>query len=187
MEYAASKGLGVVIMEPLRGGSLVNKLPKEIIEAWNEAPIKRTPAQWGLRWVMNHPEVSLVLSGMTTMEQVVENINTANEGAANSLTKAEMELMEFAKKTLKEKMKINCTGCRYCMPCPFGVDIPGHFAIYNNASLMDTLGSAKVQYYMSFSQESKALNCVECGECESHCPQHISIRQELKNVRAAFE
>lgn len=187
LDYAAEKGLGIVIMEPLRGGSLINKLPNEILDAWDKAEVKRTPAQWGLRWVMNHPAVSVVLSGMSTMEQVVDNVNTASEGAANSLTEEDMELMDFAKNTLKEKMKINCTGCRYCMPCPANVDIPGHFTLYNNANLMDTLPSAKAQYHMNFSKESKASNCIDCGKCESHCPQHIAIRQELKNVRAALE
>lgn len=187
LEYAASKGLGISIMEPLRGGALVDKLPKEVLDAWNEAPVKRTPAQWGLRWVMNHPEVSVVLSGMTTMEQVEDNINTANEGVANSLTKEEIELVDYAKKTLKAKMKINCTGCRYCMPCPAGVDIPGNFALYNNAYLFDTLQFTKMQYNMNLVKEARASNCVQCGRCESHCPQNIAIREELKNVRAAFE
>lgn len=187
LEYAASKGLGIAIMEPLRGGSLINKLPKEILDAWNEASIKRSPAEWALRWVMNHPEVSVVLSGMTTMEHVEENINTAKEGAASSLTEEEMELVDFAKKTLKSKMKINCTGCRYCMPCPIGVDIPESFSFYNNAYLMDTLQFTKVQYNMSLVKEARASNCIQCGKCEEHCPQNIAIREELKNVKAALE
>lgn len=187
LKYAAGKGLGVTIMEPLRGGSLINKLPKEIREAWDTAPIKRSPAQWALRWVMNHPEVSVVLSGMSTMEQVVDNVDTANEGEANSLTNEELGLIDFAKKAFKAKMEINCTGCRYCMPCPAGVDIPGHFSMYNDAFLFDSLQFAKTQYNMNIPQKAKAVNCVECGRCESRCPQHISIRQELKNVRAAFE
>lgn len=187
LEYAASKGLGVTIMEPLRGGSLVNKLPKEILAAWDTAPIRRTPAQWGLRWVMNHPEVSVVLSGMSTMEQVEDNLKTAEEGAPNALTQEELALVDFAKTTLKAKMKISCTGCRYCMPCPSGVDIPGNFAVYNNAFLMDAVRMAKIQYGMNFDQRAKASNCIECGKCERHCPQHIAIRQELKNVRATLE
>ncbi len=187
LEYAAHKGLGVSIMEPLRGGSLAHKLPEEVLNAWKVAPIKRTPAQWGFRWVMNHPEVSVVLSGMTTMEQVEDNINTANKGAANSLTGEEIALVDFAKKTLKERMKINCTGCRYCMPCPVGVDIPGNFSYYNVGYLMDTLQYTKMQYNMNVVKEAKASNCVQCGKCESHCPQSIEIREKLKNVRVAFE
>ncbi len=187
LEYAVGKGLGITIMEPLRGGALVEKLPQEVLAAWNQAPIKRTPAQWALRWVMDHPEVSVVLSGMSTMDQVVDNIKTANEGVANSLTTEDMALVDFAKKTIKEKMKVNCTNCRYCMPCPSGVDIPGHFSLYNNAFLFDTLPKAKSVYQTMFPQAAKAINCVECGKCEEHCPQNIAIIQELKNVRAALE
>ncbi|AFA49965.1 aldo/keto reductase [Acetobacterium woodii] len=187
LEYAASKGMGVTIMEPIRGGGLVDKLPQEVLDVWDKAAIKRTPAQWALRWVMNHPEVSVVLSGMNTMDQVVENINTANEGAANSLTKEEIELVDAAKKIIKAKMKVNCTGCRYCMPCPSGVDIPGHFSLYNNAFLFDMLPRIKNQYVNMFPQVAKASNCVECGNCEEHCPQNIAIIQELKNVRAVLE
>ncbi|WP_303871224.1 aldo/keto reductase [Acetobacterium wieringae] len=187
LEYAASKGLGITIMEPLRGGALVDKLPQEVLDAWDEAPIKRRPSQWALRWVMDHPEVSVVLSGMSTIEQVVDNIKTANEGVANSLTTEEIALVDFAKKTIKAKMKVNCTGCRYCMPCPSGVDIPGHFSLYNNAFLFDMLPRVKMQYGMMFPQDAKASNCVECGKCEEHCPQNIAIIQELKNVRAALE
>ncbi|PRR81014.1 aldo/keto reductase [Clostridium luticellarii] len=187
LKYASNKGLGVTIMEPIRGGALVNNLPKEVLDVWNEAHIKRTPAQWALRWVMNHPEVSVVLSGMTEMAQVVDNINTANEGEADSLTKEEMALVNFAKKTLKEKMKISCTGCRYCMPCPSGIDIPNNFSVYNNAYLFDCLPFARLQYNMNFTKEAKASNCVQCGKCEKRCPQHIAIREELKKVRAALE
>lgn len=187
LEYAASKGLGVSIMEPLRGGSLTREIPNEILDAWNEAPVKRTPTQWALRWVMNHPAVSVVLSGMTTMEHVEDNINTAKEGAANSLTEKEIELIDFAKKVFKDKMKINCTGCRYCMPCPVGVDIPQCFALYNNGYLFDNIEFAKRQYMMLLVDEAKASKCVECGKCESHCPQSIAIREELKNVKAVLE
>ncbi|WP_414732743.1 aldo/keto reductase [Acetobacterium carbinolicum] len=187
LEYAASKGMGITIMEPVRGGALVDKLPQEVLAVWNEAPIKRTPAQWALRWVMNHPEVSVVLSGMTTMEQVIDNINTANAGAANSLTNQELALVDFAKKTITEKMKVNCTNCRYCMPCPSGVDIPGHFSLYNNAYLFDTLEKAKSLYSTMFPQDAKASHCVECGKCEEHCPQNIAIIEELKNVRVVLE
>ncbi|WP_296558657.1 aldo/keto reductase [uncultured Acetobacterium sp.] len=187
LEYAASKGLGIIIMEPIRGGALVNKLPQEVLAAWNQAPIKRTPVQWALRWVMNHPEVSVVLSGMTTMEQVIDNLSTANEGAANSLSTEEQALVDFARITIMAKMKVNCTNCRYCMPCPSGVDIPGHFSLYNNAYLFDTLEKAKSLYATMFPKDAKASNCVECRKCEAHCPQNIAIIQELKNVREALE
>jgi len=187
LKYAADKGLGIAIMEPLRGGSLTGEMPEEISNAWNKAPVNRTPAQWALRWVLNHPEVSVVLSGMTTMEHVKDNINTAQKGAANSLTEQEIELVDYAKKVFKDKMKINCTSCRYCMPCPVGVDIPQNFALYNNGYLFNNIEHAKTQYEMLLSDDAKAANCIECGKCESHCPQDISIRRELKNVREALE
>ncbi|MDN5353467.1 MAG: uncharacterized protein PWQ09_223 [Candidatus Cloacimonadota bacterium] len=187
LKYAADKGLGIVIMEPLKGGRLAGKVPEEILNKWEEAPIKRTPAQWALRWVMNHPEVSVVLSGMTTMEQVKDNIKTAQKGEANSLTEQEIELVNYAKKVFKNKTKINCTACKYCMPCPVGVDIPQNFAIYNNGYLFNDIEQAKTQYKKFLLDKAKAANCIECGECETHCPQNISIRRELKNVRKALE
>ncbi|SHN19944.1 aldo/keto reductase [Halanaerobium congolense] len=187
LQYAADKGLGIVVMEPIRGGSLAGEMPEEIMKKWEEAPVKRTPAQWALRWVMNHPEVSVVLSGMTAMEHVKDNINTAQKGEANSLTEQEIELVNYAKKVFNDKMKINCTGCRYCMPCPQGVDIPYNFDIYNKAYLFNNLEGAKRQYEMFLADEAKAVNCIECGICESHCPQDIPIRKELKNVREALE
>lgn len=182
LEYAAEKGLGIAIMEPLRGGSLAQEMPDEIKEAWGRAPIERTPVEWALRWVMNHPEVSVVLSGMSEMAHVTENIKTASEGAAHSLTPQELELVDYAKEIFNSKMKIDCTGCRYCMPCPVGVDIPQNFGLYNNAYLFDSLGIFQMRYRMFLPDESKAANCIECGQCESHCPQHIAIRDELKNV-----
>ncbi|MBV7276823.1 aldo/keto reductase [Clostridium sp. PL3] len=187
LQYAASKGLGIAIMEPIKGGTLANKVPKDVLVAWDKAPIKRTPAQWALRWVMNHPEVSVVLSGMNDLDQVEDNINTASECTANSLTGEELDLVDFAKKTFKAKMKINCTSCRYCMPCPAGVDIPKNFALYNNAFLMDNLPAIKATYDFRIAQSEKPSNCVQCGKCEKHCPQSIAIREELKNLRAVFE
>ncbi len=182
LEYAAEKGLGIAIMEPLRGGSLAQEMPAEIKEAWGRAPLERTPVEWALRWVMNHPEVSVVLSGMSEMAHVTENLKTASEGEALSLSTQELELIDYAKEVFNSKMKINCTGCRYCMPCPVGVDIPQNFGLYNNAYLFDSLGIFQARYRMFLPDDSKASQCIECGKCESHCPQNIAIRDELKNV-----
>lgn len=187
LEYAAGKGLGVTIMEPLRGGNLARKIPKEVYFAFGDAPVKRTPVQWAFRWLWNHPEVSVVLSGMSEIEQVVDNIKTASKGVADSLLQEELEVMERVKSVFAEKMKVGCTACRYCMPCPFGVDIPRIFEIYNNAFLFDDVDMAAMMYSVALSKESKASNCRECGRCERHCPQEIPIISELKKVRTAFE
>lgn len=187
LEYAAERGLGISVMEPLRGGSLTNKLPNEILDIWNDADVKRTPAEWALRWIWNHPEVSVVLSGMTEMEHAKENIQIAKASEPNSLTQKELELVDGAKKIFKEKMKVDCTNCRYCMPCPVGVDIPQNFAMYNNAYLFDDIARWKMMYSNFLSPKAKASNCVECGKCEGHCPQNIPIRQQLKNVKEVFE
>ncbi|HEY3426069.1 MAG TPA: aldo/keto reductase [Negativicutes bacterium] len=191
LEYAAKKGLGIAIMEPLRGGKLAENLPEEALSLFRQADVKRTPAEWALRWVWNHPEVSVVLSGMTTMEHVTENIKVAEAAAANSLTAKEVNIIDKVKAIYKEKIKVNCTGCAYCMPCPSEVNIPGCFTVYNDYSLFagepETKERYKFFYNFRIGTEAHASKCVECGQCESHCPQGIEIRQELKNVREAFE
>ncbi len=186
LEYAAKKGLGIVIMEPLRGGNIVN-LPKEAIEIIDKADVKRTPAEWGLRWVWNHPEVSVVLSGMTTMDHVTENIKVAQEAEANSLTAKELDIVDKVKNLFEERIKVNCTGCAYCMPCPAGINIPGCFSSYNDHWVFDATPAAKKTYELRSSLTAPASKCVECGKCESHCPQGIPIRTELKNVKELFE
>ena len=190
LEYAAKKGLGIAIMEPLRGGKLAQNLPAEAINYFSQAEIKRSPAEWALRWVWDHPEVSVVLSGMTTMEQVVENIKVAEEAKVHSLTAKELRIIDQVKTLFKEKIKINCTACAYCMPCPAGVNIPGCFSIYNDYSLLGSDADAKKRcsflYSFRLGTAGQASNCIECGACESHCPQGIEIRNALKSVHAVF-
>jgi predicted aldo/keto reductase-like oxidoreductase len=191
LEYAAKKGLGIAIMEPLRGGKLADNLPLEALDFFNQADVKRTAPEWALRWVWNHPEVSVVLSGMTTMDHVTENIKVAEEAQANSLTAKEVAIIDQVKTIYKEKIKVNCTACAYCMPCPAGVNIPGCFTVYNDYSIFggttETKDRYKFLYNFRLGSDAHASKCVECGNCESHCPQSISIRQELKNVQAVFE
>ena len=186
LEYAAKKGLGIVIMEPLRGGNLVH-LPKAAQAVMDRADIKRTPAEWALRWVWDHPEVSVVLSGMTTMDQVVENIKVAREAQANSLTAKEVAIIDEVKRIFTERIRVNCTACSYCMPCPVGINIPGCFATYNDHWVFDGTPAAKERYAIWSKIATPASKCVECGKCESHCPQSIAIRKELKDVAALFE
>jgi len=182
LQYAEQKGLGLTIMEPLRGGKLVANLPLAVQRVFEQASIKRTPAEWALRWVWNHPEVAVLLSGMNSMEQVVENIKVAQTATVNALTANEKDLIEQAKNIFKLRMKINCTACGYCMPCPSGVNIPGCFTLYNNFHMF-----GREEFYGMLQPKQRASNCVECGQCETHCPQTIPIRQELKNVKAIFE
>ncbi|MBU3202536.1 aldo/keto reductase, partial [Clostridium estertheticum] len=190
LKYAADKGLGVVIMEPLRGGKLIKDLPEAVINAFDKAEIKESPVEWALRWVWNNPEVSVVLSGMNVMEHIDENLKIASVALPNSLTEKELEIMDTVKKAYKERTKVNCTGCQYCMPCPVGVNIPKNFTYYNQYHMLvtpETEGELKAHYNVFVDVSQKADKCLECGKCESHCPQGIKIRQELKNVRALFE
>lgn len=182
LTYAASKGIGVVIMEPIRGSKLAYPVPKEVQALWDTAKVERTPAEWALRWVWNHSEVSIALSGMSTMNQLIENVRVAAEGRPNSLTQEELSLITKVKETYKTKFRVNCTGCAYCMPCETGVNIPGVFAAYNELFAFDDSEMSLMRYNIMLPPEQRASNCAECGECEEKCPQHIPIREELKKA-----
>ena len=189
LQYAHKKGLPVVIMEPLRGGKLVNHLPKEAEKLFADYPTKHTPAGWALRWLWNQPEVTCVLSGMNSMEMVEENVQTASEASAGELGPGEEAMLRAVVQAINARMKVGCTGCGYCMPCPRGVDIPGTFAAYNRR-YSEGKRAALMEYFMCTAMRrtsSAAGNCVECGKCEQHCPQHIEIRQELKHARKQLE
>ena len=189
LEYASKKGLAVMIMEPLRGGKLATNLPKEVYDVWEGAYVKRTPAEWSFRWIWNHPEVTVVLSGMNSKEMIEENIRVASDAEANSFTEKDFELFEKVKAILKEKIKIPCTGCNYCMPCPHGVDIPTCFSCYNDMGIEGKIES-RMRYLMRTSMKKEPHNaslCVKCGLCETHCPQKIQIREELTKVKKSME
>ncbi|MBK1811592.1 aldo/keto reductase [Clostridium sp. YIM B02505] len=180
LEYAAARGLGVTIMEPIRGGKLVN-IPNEAKEAFDKADVKRSPAEWALKWVWNHPEVKVVLSGMNTLEQLVENIKAAGETPENSLTEKELAIVDEVKNIIKGKMKVNCTACGYCMPCPAGVNIPRCFSAYNTYNMFPGDKS-----YENLPEKEKATSCVKCGKCEQHCPQSLPIREHLQTIKEVF-
>ena len=189
LHYAHSKGLPVIIMEPLRGGRLVNMLPEEAQKIMAQYPVKRTPAQWGLRWLWDQKEVTVVLSGMNSEEMVQENLNTACDVQIGEMGQPEQEMLQQVVKAINAKMKVGCTGCGYCMPCPQGVDIPGTFAAYNRR-YGEGWFSAMKDYFMTTAlrgKSSAASNCIGCGKCEKHCPQNIPIRQELKNAQKVLE
>ncbi|MBW2539518.1 MAG: aldo/keto reductase [Deltaproteobacteria bacterium] len=182
LEYAASKGIGVVIMEPLRGGKLTDAIPEEVQKIWESAEKQRSPAEWALRWVWNHPEVSTALSGMSTMEQLEENIAIAEDATPNSLSAGELALINQATEVYKNMLKIDCTGCAYCMPCPNGVNIPMNFSIYNDTFMFKDAEISYLLYNYMLAPEQRASNCQECGECQDHCPQQIDIMEKLKAV-----
>lgn len=193
LRYAAAKGLAVVVMEPLLGGKLVDP-PEPIQQIWEAAPRRRTPADWGLQWVWNHPEVSLALSGMSTMAQVEENIVSASLSGVNHLTASELALFDLARQKYRELCPIPCTKCGYCLPCPNGVDIPGNFEAYNQGRMYNKPAAARRQYtwMLELAQRSnpaadpRAASCLQCGECEEKCPQHIPISQWMPIVHAVL-
>ena len=189
LQYAASKGIPVIIMEPLRGGRLVNQLPEQALAVMRNHTPYHTPAEWAFKWLYNQPEVSCVLSGMNSLEMVKENVKTASETLIGSLGEAEEKMYAEIIAAINAKMKVGCTGCGYCMPCPKNVDIPGTFAAYNR-KYTDNYFTALKEYFMCTAlrkNSSAASNCIECGKCELHCPQHIAIRKELKKAKKELE
>jgi hypothetical protein len=183
LKLAASKGLAVVIMEPLLGGRLVDP-PKEILELMQQFPTRRSPAEWALEWLWDQPEVSVVLSGMSAMEQVDENLKFADCSRVGSFGEAEQELIAQVREMYRARTVIPCTKCGYCMPCPNGVDIPGNFEFFNYAHLFDDVTGARFKYEVFLTKEQKSNSCIECGVCEELCPQKIEIREWMHKVSA---
>ena len=187
--HAHNKGIPVVIMEPLRGGKLVNRLPDEAKRIFEDYKIKHTPAQWAFRWLWNQPEVTVVLSGMNSDEMIRDNMATASSVQVGELTDEDEAMLKSIVKAINSKMKVGCTGCGYCRPCPKGVDIPGTFAAYNRRYSEGRFG-AFFDYMMCTAlrkNSTAASNCIGCGKCEKHCPQNIQIREELKNAEKVLE
>jgi len=189
LEYAHGKGVPVFIMEPLRGGKLVSRLPEEARQIFAHHTVQHTPAQWAFRWLYDQEEVTCVLSGMNSMAVVQDNIQTAASASAGELTQDDRDMLSRVAKAINARMKVGCTGCGYCMPCPKQVDIPGTFAAYNRKYAENRFW-AFVEYVMCTAlrkNSTAASNCIGCGKCEQHCPQHIAIRQELQNARRELE
>ena len=188
LKAAAKKGIPVVIMEPLRGGKLVNMLPEKARKAVAENPRGWTAAQWGLRWLYNQSEVTVVLSGMNSLEMVRENVKTASEAPAGHFTEEDYALIDTLRNEFRAHEKVGCTGCRYCMPCPRGVDIPGIFRAWNMMYSESRFDGWRYYFQaVALTQEpSHAGMCIECGKCEKHCPQEIPIRQKLKEADRAI-
>ena len=189
LHYAHEKGLPVIIMEPLRGGKLVSMLPETAKAIFAEYPVSHTPAQWAFRWLWNQKEVTCVLSGMNSLEMVQDNVLTASSAEVGELGADEEAMLRQVVAAINGKMKVGCTGCGYCVPCPKHVDIPGTFAAYNRLSTEGKFSGIK-EYFMCTAvraTSTAASNCIGCGKCEKHCPQQIPIRQELKNAQKELE
>jgi uncharacterized protein len=191
LEYAAEKGLGVVVMEPVRGGQLARRPPEAVAAHWAAANAERearglaprAPVEWALHWVWDHPAVSTVLSGMSTMEQVEQNVAAAAESAPQALTAAEMSSYARVREAYRGLTPVPCTSCGYCLPCPNGVKIPDVFEIYNDRFLYDHLQMARM-YYDWLEECERADKCIRCGECEPKCPQKIEIMDWLEKAHA---
>jgi predicted aldo/keto reductase-like oxidoreductase len=189
LEYSAAKGLGVSIMEPLRGGLLAREMPPQVQSVFEQAEVRRSPAEWALRWVWDHPGVSTVLSGMNEELQVEENIRIANSAYPKTLSGSELKCIVDVKGLLANKVKVGCTGCGYCMPCPAGVNIPMCFAYYNDKYVYEEKSAEYLGMLagMDGGAPSYASLCKDCGKCEKHCPQNLPIRKHLKEVSKDME
>jgi predicted aldo/keto reductase-like oxidoreductase len=184
VKYAASKGLAVVVMEPIRGGLLSRKPPEKVANLWASAPQVRTLAEYALLWVWNQPEVALALSGMSNIEQVIENVAVADRSGTGMMNAVELALLDKVRDTYKGLNPVPCTKCRYCMPCPNGVEIPNIFELYNDAVAFDVIDMGRFRYNGPFGlkPEQKADKCIECGKCVEACPQKIAIPDWLKKI-----
>jgi len=188
LQATAAKGVPVVIMEPLRGGKLVNMLSADARKAMQQSGRDWSPAEWGLRWLYDQPEVTVVLSGMNSVEMVEENCRTASEALPGHMTEQDQAVLETVRSRIREKERVGCTGCRYCMPCPKGVDIPGIFRCYNTM-FIESKSQGRFQFAQTVGltkEPAFATQCIGCGKCEQHCPQNIPIREKLKEADRAL-
>jgi predicted aldo/keto reductase-like oxidoreductase len=183
LQYAASKGLAVVVMEPLRGGALADP-PQDVRAILDGSALRRSPAEWALRWVWNQPEVSLLLSGMSTMAQVEENLRVAADCAVGAMDAAELEVLARARAKFSQRLVIPCTRCNYCMPCPSGVDIPLNLELYNAALMYDDLRASRFRYERFVPAGERASACTGCQACAEKCPQKIRISEWMPKTAA---
>jgi predicted aldo/keto reductase-like oxidoreductase len=183
LKLAASKGLAVVVMEPLLGGRLARP-PETVRRQLDDFPVKRTPTDWALQWVWDRPEASVALSGMSAWDQLEENVASAGRASVGSLISAEHELIAAVRQSYQDRAMIPCTGCNYCLPCSNGVDIPTNFQTYNDAFLHEDLEGARRRYQYFTDKAVRADSCIECHECEERCPQKIPISDWMPKVHA---
>ncbi|MFY9214208.1 MAG: aldo/keto reductase [Tissierellaceae bacterium] len=181
LKYAAEKGISLAIMEPIKGGKLASA-PKDIQAIWDQAVEKRSPAEWALKWVYDFEEVAVVLSGMSTLDQVKENLALTKNSLAKSLTEDEHRLIQRVIDLYKQKIKVGCTSCNYCLPCPQGVAIPGIFSRYNDYYVFGDKKRSRFVYNKYKNEGKDSSQCIECGECEQLCPQQLRIISHLKDA-----
>lgn len=186
LHYAGSKGIPVVIMEPLKGGKLGQIMSTDIQDVWNQADVKRTPVEWAFRWLYNFPEVTVILSGVSSMEQLKNNLEIFKDAPPNSMTDKELSLVHKVKELYKSKTKVGCTGCNYCMPCPAGVSIPDVFSLYNDIYMYDSASESSRSYKRLAKSNKDVSKCIECKKCMEACPQHISIPDKLKEAHGVL-
>lgn len=187
LAYAHEKGLATIIMEPLRGGFLTHTLPHEVADKWSMTDGAKSAAHVCLKYLWNDPRINLVLSGMSDLGQLADNLLYASDASPNCLSDNDMQLIQEVQEIYHSKIAVNCTGCEYCLPCPHGVNIPECFARYNDSKMFGDLSRSKSQYFQFLEEKSRASQCTACGLCESKCPQHISIREKLREVVSTFE
>ncbi|MBN7773016.1 aldo/keto reductase [Clostridium aminobutyricum] len=187
LKYAAARGIPVIIMEPLKGGKLTDLLPESIEKYWAEADVKRTPAEWALRWVADFPEVLTILSGMTTMEQLQENIRILSQAEPNSLTEKEHKIIAKVSDEYNNLIKYSCTACRYCMPCPQRIEIPAVINLYNEWHLYNGNPKIKADFNMWVSPKARPSVCTSCNACQSHCPQGLPVSEIMQKAKEIFE
>lgn len=181
LKYASDRDISVVIMEPIKGGKLARS-SEEVQKVWDLEDKNRSASEWALRWLYNLPEVGVVLSGMSTMDHVVENVKTASEANVGSLSKKELDLIDQVTELYNKNVKVGCTSCEYCLPCPQDVSIPDIFELYNNIYVYGTEEESKKSYEKMIELEKDVSKCIECGACESNCPQHLEIINFLKDA-----
>jgi hypothetical protein len=183
LKLAASKGLAVVVMEPLMGGRLAEP-PRDVMQALESCAVRRSAAEWALQWIWDQPEVSVVLSGMSDISQVEENLRIADRSRIGSFSPAEQAAIAEAKKRYSARIAIPCSKCNYCMPCPNGLNIPANFEFFNYAHLYDNVADARFRYQVFLTEEQRASACTDCGTCEELCPQKIAISDWMPKVAA---
>ncbi len=186
MRYAAGRGMGIAVMEPLRGGKLAGRIPEEVERLWKTMHPERSPAEWAFRWVCNHPEVGVVLSGMSNMEQLEENLTIFEDARANSLSDEELALIDRVRSVYLERTAVGCTECGYCVPCPQGVEIPEIFKNYNDLTMYDDAETTRRSYQNMLRDGKGFPSCVDCGQCVQACPQNIQIPEVLEEAHEAL-